>query len=220
VIKTGTVELVVPRGRLSSVVNQLTSMSAGFGGYPSDTKSTEGSAAPTADVTLRVPSNQFEAALAKIRTLGTTMSVTTSGQDVTSQYVDLQARITSLQAARDQYLLILHKASAIGDILAVQQQLDSIQTQLEQLQGQLNVLDKQTSYSTLAVHVAEPESAAHVPGHRSGLAKAWADARHSFSHGAESVVSASGGIAVFLLCAGLLLLAGRAGWALIRRRLV
>ena len=70
---------------------------------------------------------------------------------MTGQYVDLQARLAALEASRQQYLTILAKATSIGDILAVQEQLDSIQSQIEQLQGQLQVLTSETSYSTLNV---------------------------------------------------------------------
>ena len=46
---------------------------------------------------------------------------------MTGQYVDLQARLTALEDSRQQYLTILAKATSIGDILSVQEQLDSIQ---------------------------------------------------------------------------------------------
>jgi hypothetical protein len=54
----------------------------------------------------------------------------------------------------------------------------------------------------------------------SGLSRSWTHARHSFSHGLESVVSASGGIGVFLLCSLVVLFILNVGWRLLRRRLV
>ncbi|MHB8463225.1 MAG: DUF4349 domain-containing protein [Acidimicrobiales bacterium] len=222
VVKTGSVDLVVPKGHLTAAVNQLTSMSAGFGGLIAESKSTEGTSTPTADLTLRVPADNFEALLAKVRSIGTPTSVTASGQDVTPQSVDLKARIDSLTASRSRYLDILRHASTIPDILGVQQQIDALQTQIEQLQGQENLLENQASYSTLAVHVAEPESAARPAnaGRPSGISRAWAHARHSFARGIESVLAASGGIAVFAVTVAALLVLGRLGWAVIRRRLV
>jgi DNA-directed RNA polymerase specialized sigma24 family protein len=58
------------------------------------------------------------------------------------------------------------------------------------------------------------------PARRSGWAKAWDHARRTFNHGLESVVSASGGIAVFVLCLAAAALVLRLLWALVRRRLV
>jgi hypothetical protein len=196
-------------------------MSAGLGGYVADTKSSEGANTPTADITLQVPVDQFDAALTRTRSLGKPISVTTTSKDVTAEYVDLGARIHSLQATRDQFLQILAKATTIGDILAVQQQLSGVQTQIEELQGQQRVLDGQTKFSTLAIHVSEPGATVSTTSSSpSGLSKAWSHARHSFTHGLEAVVAESGGLAVFTIWLLALLFVGRFGWSVIRRRLV
>ena len=76
----------------------------------------------------------------KPRPSGKTTKLTTKATDVTGQYVDLQSRIAALEASRQQYLTIMAKATTVGDVLAVQAQLDTIQSQIEQLQGQLQVL--------------------------------------------------------------------------------
>ena len=219
VVKTGSLTLQVPGGRVTSSVDALATTTAGLGGYVASTATTESGGSPTADVTLRVPATQFEALLTRAQALGTTLTVSTSGQDVTGQFVDLNARITALEASRQRYLDILTHASTVGDILAVQQQLDGLQSQLEELQGQLNVLTDQTSYGTLTVHLQEPGSVAHVTT-PSGLSVAWRRARRGFTRGAESVIGASGGIAVFLAGLAVLAVVARVGWALARRRLV
>jgi hypothetical protein len=225
VIKTGSLSLVVPKGRLSLTVNEVTDLTAGLGGYVSETKTAEGGNVPTADLTLRVPGGQFETLLGRARTFGKPTSLTTSGQDVTAQYVDLAARLHALEATRDQFLQILAKASQIGDILNVENQLTSVQTQIEELQGQQRVLDDQTTYGTLTVHLGEqgtqiePISIGPLKG-PSGWATAWRHARHSFAHGIQSVVAASGGIAIFILTVALLAFLARLAWTLIRRRLV
>jgi hypothetical protein len=219
VVKTGSLTLQVSAGHVTSSVDTLATTAAGLGGYVASTATTNAGGA-TADVTLRVPSAQFEALLAHAQALGTTMSVSTSGQDVTGQFVDLNARINALEASRQRYLDILTHATTVGDILAVQQQLDGLQTQLEELQGQLNVLTDQTSYGTLTVHVQEPGSAPPHHTTPSGLSAAWQRARRGFTRGAESVIGASGGVAVFLACVALLAVVARVGWGLARRRLV
>jgi hypothetical protein len=222
VIKTGTIDLHVKAGQVSPTVDQLTSLAGGLGGYVANATSDEVGTAPTANLTLRVPVDQFETLLTRTRALGTPTVVTTSGQDVTSNYVDLNAQIQALEATRTQYLQILAKATTIGDILSVEQQLSGLQTQLQQLQGQQMVLDDQTSFGTLTVQVSVGSSshASPDPVPPSGLAKAWGHARSSFAHGVEAVIGASGGILVFLVFAGLVLLAGRLLWPVVRRRLV
>jgi hypothetical protein len=221
IVKTGSVNLQVGKGTLSSVVNQLTSLAGGLGGYVSNAQTAEGGGAPTGDLTMRVPVDQFETLLTRTRSMGKPTAVSTSGQDVTASYVDLGARIQALQDTRTQYLQILAKATAIGDILSVEQQLSDLQTQIEQLQGQQMVLADQTSFATLSVHLSEPGALTGAistpPG---GLAKAWSHARSSFAHAVEAVIGASGGVLVFLVCVALLLLVCRLAWPFVRRRLV
>jgi hypothetical protein len=225
VVDTGTLDLLVPQGHLTDVIGQLGDLALGEGGFvaSSDTNIATSGQAPSGDITLRVPVARFQSLVTAVQRDGTATSVSTSGQDVRSQYVDLQARIQSLDDARTQYEQILSRAQTIGDLLSVEQQISGLQTQIEQLQGQLNVMDDQTTYSTLTVHVTEQSKktlGVKPPAPPSGISKAWAHARRSFAHGVEAVIGALGGIAVFLLFAGLAAAAARAGWVLVRRRFV
>jgi hypothetical protein len=225
VIKTASASLSIPRGRLQTVMGQLGDVASTDGGYvqSSTTSSSSPGQPATGNATLRIPVDNFETALDRVKALGTPTSVTSSGQDVTSQYVDLQARLQSLEDSRTQFRQILTHATSISDILAVEQQIGDIQTQIEQLQGQLNVMSDQTAYSTITVSLSEAPTTTAVkppPAPPSGLSKAWAHARHSFAHGLEAVVAASGGFAVFLICAGAALLLGRLAWTRTRRRLL
>ena len=220
VVKTGSLTLTVASGQVAEAVAALSTQASGQGGFVASSTETSGQSA-SADVTLRVPVANFGTLVADAQRLGTTVSLSTSGQDVTSQFVDLQARIQALQDTRSQFEQILAKAESIGDILSVESQISGLQTQIEQLQGQLEVLDDQASYSTLAVHigVAGPRPAP-VAKPASGVSKAWQRARHSFSNGVEAIVAASGGFAVFLLAVIVLAVVGRLAWLYLRRRLI
>ncbi|HET6794328.1 MAG TPA: DUF4349 domain-containing protein [Acidimicrobiales bacterium] len=217
VIKQGTVALGVGKGKVDSTVAALTTMAAGQGGFVTRSQTTESSDDPAASVVLRVPGAAFEDTVARVRSLGKVTSQTTSGEDVTSQYVDLQARISALQASRERYLSILTRASSIGDILAVQQQIDSLQSQLEQLQGQLQVMTDQTTYATLEVDVtqlgAPPPAPRPAPVADTGWRHAWHDAWSVFVGGLQAILAASGAILLALLCLG-----GALGAALVGRR--
>lgn len=231
VVKTGTVDLQVPFGQAGDTISRISSQAGTLQGFVS-TSSIQNMPAPgpgmspppaSGSVTVRVPVSSFEGMVSFVQKLGTPTSVSTSGQDVTNSYVDLQARIGTLQAARTQFEQILARATTIGDILSVENQINDLQTQVEQLQGQLNVLDDQTSYSTLTVNVSEqakPGVVPHPAKPAGGLAGAWDHARGSFVHGVEAVIAASGGVAVFLLFTGLVLGAGWYGWRRVGRRLV
>ncbi len=214
--QTGTLGLTVGRGRLDATMTQLTSLASAFGGFVANSQTQSGAGTggtPYGSITLQVPVDNFSAMLKQAEALGKTSSLTTKATDVTGQYVDLQARITALEASRQQYLSILAKATTVGDVLAVQEQLDGIQSQIEQLQGQLQVLTSETSYSTLTVTLSEgtpPPRPPPLP--ESGLVRAWHDSIGGFVAGVEGLVGIAGPVLFALLCLGVLLVGGRALW--------
>jgi hypothetical protein len=222
VIKTGSIDIEVSRGRFGQTVTSLTGLVVGLGGYVSDSKTFESDKNPSGTLTLRVPANSYESLLAQAKTKGKVRSSSSTGQDVTGQYTDVQARLTALTAARDQLLTVLRQATSIPDILAVQDRITNVQGQIEQLQGQLKVLDDETSFATLAVNVAEPGAKVAEPAssNRRGIKKAWHQAVDGFIGGAEAVVAHSGAVLLVLLVLGLIAAASSAVWRVARRRIV
>ena len=215
--QTGSLTLTVGRGKLSPTVAQLTALAVSDGGFVANSQ-TQSGAIPSGSVTLQVPVNSFAAVLARAQALGRTSDLTTKATDVTGQYVDLQSRITALQASRQQYLTILAKATTVGDVLAVQEQIDSIQSQIEQLQGQLQLLTSQTSYSTLTVTVSEGTPPSPSPLPESGLVRAWHASIGGFVAGVEGVIRIAGPLLFALLLLGAVLAGGRALWRRYQRR--
>lgn len=215
VVKTGEIGLVVPRDRFSATLGQLTTLANGAGGYVASSSTTEDASSPSGHLTLRVPVASFEDVVAKVRRLGQVTTVSSSGRDVTGESVDLDARLSSLSAARQQYITLMSKATSVGDVLAVQQQINDLQTQIEQLKGQKQVLDSQSSMSTLDVSVGDRKTVTS-PRSPSGLSRAWHRATHGFVGAIEGLVGASG-IILFLLLAGVAIwLLGRPLWRRMR----
>ena len=214
--QSGTLGLSVHRGALRQTMTQLNSLATAYGGFvaSSQTQSGQGTGgAPSGSVTLQVPVDNFDAALKGAQALGKTSSLTTKATDVTAQYVDLQSRLSALEQSRQQYLTILSKATTVGDVLAVQAQLDSIQSQIEQLQGQLQVLTSETAYSTLAVTVTEGAPPPRpVPLPESGLVRAWHDSTDGFLKGVEGAIRIAGPLLFALLLLAAAVLGGRALW--------
>jgi hypothetical protein len=214
--QTGSLSLQVPAGALSSTITKLTTLALDSHGFVAHSQTKAGGAAGTAPVgsiTLQVPEASFPIVLRQAQALGKSLQLTTRATDVTGQYVDLQSRITALQASRQQYLTILARATTISDILAVQAQLDSLQSQIEQLQGEFQVLTNETTYSTLTVAVHELAPAhRHASGPPTGIDRAWHDSLHGFAAGVDGGISLAGPALFALLCAVLAVLAGRLLW--------
>jgi hypothetical protein len=219
--QTGSLELTVAKGALSTTMTKLTSLATAYGGFVANSQtqsSTSGGAVPSGTVTVQIPVASFSNVLKAAQSLGKASQLTTKATDVTGQYVDLQSQITALQASRQQYLTIMTKASSIGDVLAVQAQLDSLQTQIQQLQGQLAVIASETSYSTLTVTVGEASPSLHpVAPARTGVAKAWHDSVHGFVEGIEGLIRIAGPVLFVLLCLAVLGLGSRIFWRRLQR---
>jgi hypothetical protein len=202
--QSGTLGLSVGRGDLGRTMTRLTTLADANGGFVASSQTQSGAGtdgAPDGSITLQVPVDSFSAVLKQAQALGTTSDLTTKATDVTGQFVDLQARITALEASRQQYLTIMTKASTVGDVLAVQEELDTIQSQIEQLLGQLQVLTGETSYSTLTVAVEEGTPPAPPRAQpESGLLRAWDDSLGGFVAGVEGVIRLSGPTLFAVLC--------------------
>ncbi len=225
VVTTGSVDLAIGNGSLNSVVNKLTQLTVGDGGFVAKSQLQLGSAADgTASygsLVLQVPQPSFNDLLKNVEGVGKVTSQSSTSTDVTGQYVDLQARISALQASLQQYLTILSKATSIGDILSVQNQIDTIQSQIEQLQGQLNLLNSQTTYATLTVSLSQQgHPVPPPPPPSSGISKAWHDSVNGFTSGFEWLVRIAGRALFVLVLLAALAVAGRWVWRKRRRWLL
>ena len=106
----------------------------------------------TASLTLRIPANRFDEAITKLHAFdGTVVVEATREEDVTSQLVDVEARLKNLKASEVQYRALLEKAEKIDDILAVQARLDDVRGQIEQWQAQQKQLSELADLATLTV---------------------------------------------------------------------
>jgi len=115
-----------------------------------------------ADLTIRVPSDQYQSVLAQIRARGDVAAEKSDANDATEEYTDLQARLRTLQATEQRYLDLLAKAESVNDILTLQDRLDSVRGQIEQVQGRINLLDHLIDLATITVHLRPPAVVAEL----------------------------------------------------------
>ena len=109
----------------------------------------------SASLTIRVPSTRFGDALQQLKSLeGEVQTSGVSAQDVTDQFVDLQARLTAKQAEEQRYLAILNRANTIDEILKVDASLGNVRTQIEQLTAQINSIKNRTEFSTISMSIS------------------------------------------------------------------
>ena len=121
----------MPEGTFADRFQDAIQVAGRHGGFVASSQSTR-SAHPTGTIVLRVPSDQFEAALGELKGLGSVSAEEVSGQDVTSQYVDLQARLRNWEAQETVLLDLMTKSASIDDSIKVQRSLQDVQLQIEQ----------------------------------------------------------------------------------------
>jgi hypothetical protein len=216
VVTTATIDLALGTDPLQPTVTRLTAIATGAGGFVAKSDLQVGlqsAAVPSSGtLVLQIPQAAFGTLLTQVQAVAKVTAMTSTSVDVTSQYVDLQARVSALQASRQQYLTILSRATSIGDILSVQSQLDAIQSQIEQLQGQLDLLAGQTTFATLTVSLSQSgHRPPPPPAPQSGIGRAWHQSVSGFTSGVEWLIRIAGRTLFVLLCLGMIGIVGR--WA-------
>ena len=116
-----------------------------------------------ATVTIRVPQAQFFTALDKLQSLGTVQSQNVTSQDVTEQFIDLQARLKSSQLEEQSLQALLDKAQTVSDIISIQEQLTQVRSQIESLQGQINYIQNRVDMATITVTLNTPTQNVEQP---------------------------------------------------------
>jgi hypothetical protein len=110
-----------------------------------------------ASVTVRVPADKLQDALARFRALAVDVeNQRLDSQDVTEEYVDLEARLTNAQRTERELQELLESRSEKGrtsDILEVHRELTSIRAQIEQIQGRMQYLDNLSEMATVQIEL-------------------------------------------------------------------
>jgi uncharacterized protein DUF4349 len=210
IVRTAKVDLEVGKGRLNQTIDRATEVvTRAEGTYVGSSTSVPGEGPASGEVTFRVPVDGFEAILRQLKGLGTYRGERSSTEDVTTRYVDLRAQLTAWRAQERVYLRLLGRARSIGDVIAVQNQLQQVQSNIERLQGQVNRLEDQSSFSTIALALTEP-GAAGAARPRGRLERAWATALDGLGVMAATALVALVWLTPVAVLAGLVLVLLRA----------
>jgi len=176
----------------------------------------------TLTATLRVPADQLDATLTEVKTLGRVESESQSGQDVTSQYVDLEARLSNARNTEERLTdLLRNRTGKLSDVLAVEQELDRVRGEIERMEAERKNMATQVSYATLNATITEDYKAqlqVVPPSTSNRLSNAAVEGYRSMADGVLS-------LALFLLSTGpslllwgaVLFLPARMVWKKIRR---
>ena len=152
VIKTAELALQVDDARAAET--QLRELVGQLGGYIVKVETNGADERVSTRVIFRVPAERFDDALSGAQGLAKkVLTRTVGGDDVTEEFVDLDARLHNLEATRDRLLSFLDKATEVEDALRVNESLTQIQGEIEQIKGRQQFLQRSAALSTISVYL-------------------------------------------------------------------
>lgn len=201
IIKTAELDLRVGGSDVDQTLQDAVQVAGRYGGFVlSTTSSDDGSGRGT--VVLRIPSARFEQALGDIKGLATKVTrASVSGQDVSQEFVDLEARLRNYRAQEVVLLRLMDTAQSVTDTIRVQSELQPVQLEIERITGQLNFLRDQTDFGTITATVAE---VGVTPAPDTTIEKSWRQALDTALGFVSAIIVSSG---VIVPVGALLLLA-------------
>lgn len=142
------------------IVDEIALKASQFGGFLVSSSLNVPDGPATGQVDIRVLSDKLPEALKAIRALGVkVISESVMGTDVTSEYVDLTARLETLLKTKVKFEKIMESATQVGDLLNVQRELINLQSQIDSLRGQQKYLEQTAKLSLITVYLGTDELA-------------------------------------------------------------
>lgn len=135
IVRTSSLEMTVTNP--VEAAEKIRAFAEKLGGYV-ESAQLSSQIAPNATITIRVPATRLGDARAELQRLAVKIdSEKTDAQDVTKQYVDMEATLRNLRAQEAQYLQIMKSATKVQDMLDVSEHLSQVRGQIEQQQPNL-----------------------------------------------------------------------------------
>ena len=155
IISTGNITVEVDD--VPSAVTAVEAIVEGMGGYVEQLSSSGGDEFPYASLTIRVPQGQFASAYDRIRALGDVLNEHQGSEDVSEQFIDLEARLNSAKREEQSFLNLLGRAGTVSDVLTIERELARVRSDIERYQGQLDFLSRRVDLSTIWVELVPEE---------------------------------------------------------------
>jgi hypothetical protein len=192
IIKNGNVSLKVTD--VQTRMQEITDLAENGGGYvessyvdnivqpitletTQDAKISRETTTMIANMTIKVPAEKFAASYETIIGMGKLVNQNSNSTDITSQYKDIEARVTNLKVQEKHLQEIMTKATTVEDTLKVEIELNRVRTEIDIMTGNLKNWDQLVEYSTIYINMTEVKEAelkkVDVPG-------VWQNAKEGF----------------------------------------
>ena len=154
IIYTASITLEV--SDIEATINAISSITSNHGGFVENLTTHGGKIFPQANITIRVPQKNYESTIASLKTLGIVESHNASIEDVSSQVIDINARLKSLYTQETSLRNLLSDAEGISDILSIESELTRVRSEIEKLEGQMQFLQGKIDMSSIYISIFTP----------------------------------------------------------------
>ncbi len=159
IIRNGDMSLVVED--VTRARDEITRLAVRLGGWVVSSRISGEEEELRGWISIRVPDETFDQAFADLRGLAVRVtSESTSTEDITEEYIDLQSRLKNAEATESQYLALLEKAEDVEDILRIYEELSWIRYEIEQIKGRIQYLERISAMSLISIELRPAVTAA------------------------------------------------------------
>ena len=121
-------------------------------GYVAQDNSTNYDNKTEVRIQIRIPAGSFDVVMNKVSEkadLIESKNVTT--QDVTAEFIDIEARIRTKKELENRYKSLLNKANTVTEILTIEKELGVLRAEIESIEGRMKFLSDNVDFSTLDI---------------------------------------------------------------------
>ncbi len=219
IARTGAVTLLVPSvdGAIAGIA-RLVRRESGIVVQLSDDVPTKATAPHTAALTIRVPSDRFDATMEALPRLGTAKARSVRSDDLTGAIVDADARLRNLRREESDLLKIMDRSGKIPDVLDVERELATVRGEIEELAGQAHAMRDRVADSTIVIVLKDRRPgppAAHVT--KMPLAQLGAEWKRSLADVRNFTIRQAGRFFELIVFSPYFALLGALGYVIYRR---
>lgn len=124
----------------------------------------------TVTMRMRIPAEQFDGFVQDLHGLGRLEHQNISATDVTSEWVDVEARLEAKRTLEKRYLELAGQAKNVSEMLEVEHALGNVRAEIESMEARMNVLRDQVAMSTLTITCTKQQAIAERFTPRFGVA--------------------------------------------------
>lgn len=207
---------------ITDAAAQVREIAAGAGGSVTNEQFGDGFYGPEGtginrygSLTISVPSEALDATLTELTSLGEVRTRTSNAYSVQDEYIDVEARIATLDASITRMRALMDQTEDIKQIIELETALSARQADLDSLQARLNGLTSQIAMSPITVMLTTTDDLGQPEG---GIVGALRDAWNAFTASAAVLITSVGAILPWLLVAGVVAAGALKGAKAVRRR--